>query len=482
MVNSDSRKQQFDKSLQYSLVDGSAHSAMLGLTQDYIVPFALVLKATTAQVSLLSSIPNFIMALSQLIAPRIVEKVGSRKGLILPAVFIHALLWLPIMFIPYLFPEQEIGWLVGFVTLSTVFGSLGNPAWGSLMTDLVPEGMRGRYFGLRGRICGFVALVFFFIGGVILQYFRTNPFLGFSIIFGIAMLFRLVSWCFLSKMQEPSFNNPRQGRLELTAILKEIWTSGLGRFIVFVSLMNFATNLAGPFFAVYMIRDLKLDYLTYFAITAVATAINLVFLTFWGRRADKVGNMKVLKITSVLIPLVPLLWTVSHQLYFLIPVQVLSGFAWAGFNLTSTNFLYEASAPEKRIQYIAVFNAMNASAVCLGALAGGYLVLKLPALFGFNLLTLFLLSGLLRGLVVVFLLRRISEVRKVPEVGIAELLFGELNFNVAEKRRNISQSRLYTLYRIITKKRFVVTGIELIRKYELTSANRSPPFKSRSKS
>jgi len=46
--------------LKYSIADGSAYSAMLGLIQDYVVPFALALKATIVQVGLLSSIPNLV--------------------------------------------------------------------------------------------------------------------------------------------------------------------------------------------------------------------------------------------------------------------------------------------------------------------------------------------------------------------------------------------------------------------------------------
>jgi len=97
-------------------------------------------------------------------------------------------------------------------------------------------------------------------------------------------------------------------------------------------------------------------------------------------------------------------------------VQILSGFAWAGFNLASSNFLYDASTPENRTRCIAVFNAMNGGAICLGALLGGYLVSHLPPVFGYQLLTLFLISGLLRGLVAATLLRYVSEVRQVPIV------------------------------------------------------------------
>lgn len=99
MRASDSKAQQINRSLKYSIADGSAYSAMLGLTQEYIIPFALALRATVTQVGLLSSIPNIAMALSQLISPKLAERAGSRKGLILPAVFLHALMWSPILLI-----------------------------------------------------------------------------------------------------------------------------------------------------------------------------------------------------------------------------------------------------------------------------------------------------------------------------------------------------------------------------------------------
>jgi len=409
--NSRAQSDEVKKSLRYSILDGSANAASQGLTQDYVTPFALALKATTAQIGLLSSAPSLATALSQIAAPRLSERFGSRKGFILRAVFTQALLWVPILLIPYLFPGQKVWWLIGLFTLSTVVGAMAGPAWGSLMADLVPAEVRGRYFGLRGKICGIVALAFFFIGGLILHFSAADIFLGFSMVFGAALLFRLVSWYFLSRMHDPPVRTGWWDRYSLADLVSGLASSNLGRFIVYSSLMSFATYLASPFFAVYMLRDLRFDYLTYAGITAAASLASLVSLTFWGRRADKLGNARVVSAASILVPLVPLLWLVSHQVYYLIPVQMLSGFAWSGFTLASANFIYDASAPENRTRYIALFNAMNGGAMCLGALLGGYLASLLPPMLGYSLLTLFLLSGLLRALVAVAFRRHFSEVR-----------------------------------------------------------------------
>jgi MFS family permease len=397
---------------------------MLGLTQDYITPFALVLGATIRQIGFLASVPSLATSFSQFIAPYATDKAGSRKGFILPIVFAHALIWILVLFLPHLHLAREVWWLIGVITISTVLGSMVNPAWGSMMADLVPEGLRGRYFGLRGRVCGLVAFVFFIIGGVVLHFSASHILVGFSVIFGGAGLFRLASWYLLSRMHEPPLRRRSMGQ-SLFSIARSMGSTNLGRFTIYVSLMYLSVYLAAPFFAAYMLSDLGFDYITYVGITAAGTLSNLLFLTFWGRRSDRAGNIRVIRLTSVLIPLVPMLWLVGHHLYYLVVVQIVSGFAWSGFILGTTNFVYDAAAPENRTRCIALFGAMNAAAMCLGPLVGGFLAPYLPPLGGYSLLTLFLISGVLRGVVAATLLRRITEVRQVPRVGMAELLLGK---------------------------------------------------------
>jgi hypothetical protein len=88
------------------------------------------------------------------------------------------------------------------------------------------------------------------------------------------------------------------------------------------------------------------------------------------------------------------------------------------------NFVYDASEPENRSKYIAIFNAMVGLFTCLGALVGGYLEPHLPAIFGYKLLTLFTISGLSRGAVAIFMFRFIREVRRVPQMKDLQLLLG----------------------------------------------------------
>ena len=422
-INIYQTRQKVKKSLRLAIWDGGAYAAMLGLTQNYITPFALTLQATAMQIGLLTSVPGFTIAFSQLAAPGLAERAGNRKRMILPAVLTHALLWLPVFLLPYFFTASGAWWLIALITLSSVADALANPAWGSMMADLVHEDLRGRYFSFRGRIAGVITLVCSFIAGGMLQLFTGNVFIGFGVIFGGAMLSRLLSLYFLSRMYEPPVARERENAPSVFQIVKNLGRSNLGRFTLYVSLIYFGTMISGPFFSVFMLRDLHFSYVTY-TIIATASAISiLIFLPFWGRRADRAGNMKIVRITTCLMPFVPLLWLVSANPVYLVAANVFSGFVWSGFNLATINFVYDASEPGSRTKQIAVFNSIVWLAICIGALIGGFLIPRLPELLGYEMRTLFTVSGIVRGLVVILVLRAIVEVRRVPDASFFGVLF-----------------------------------------------------------
>jgi MFS family permease len=102
---------------------------------------------------------------------------------------------------------------------------------------------------------------------------------------------------------------------------------------------------------------------------------------------------------------------VSLKLWYLFLVQFVGGFFWGGFNLLQLNFVMEAVSPEKRIRCLSYLNVMNALALLLGSAAGGALIHRLPPFFGYSFLTLFLISCLVRLLVVFFMSAKVREVR-----------------------------------------------------------------------
>jgi len=145
-----------------------------------------------------------------------------------------------------------------------------------------------------------------------------------------------------------------------------------------------------------------------------AIVFTFLFLPVLGKFADRYGNRELLKIGGILIPFLPLLWLFSGNPWYLAFVpQLLSGLGWTSFNLASSNFIYDAVTPQRRGICITYFNAFVSAGTFLGATVGGVIATYVPITFMNNLLFLFVISGVLRGLATIIMLPKIKEVRDV---------------------------------------------------------------------
>lgn len=418
---------QIKQSLKYATMEGAASAGMVGFSEQYVIPFALAVGATKMQVGLLNSIPNFLMVFFTLKAANLVEKIGSRKKAILILVVFDILSLVPLLLVPLFLDHNPVVWF-SLIALSFCLPPIMiSPIWGSLMADIVPTRRMGKYFGRRSAIVGLTILACSFIAAWVLNLFSERVMTGFTIIFLLAIAFRIASWLCYTKIHEPPMQVTTSQPFGFIDFVRETKSSNLARFIIFICLMNFTLNLAGPFQTVYLINSLELDYVRYMAVLNASAVATLLTLGYWGRRADKFGNVKVIKTAAVLMPLAPILWVFSGNYLFLMAAQLLAGFAWAGFNLCGPNFIYEASPADRRGRYLAYFSAINLGTLALGAFTGGFLSNVLPPTAGSRLLSLFLLAGILRAFIVAVFLPRIEEVRFAGRAEPRKLFYNPLS-------------------------------------------------------
>jgi len=403
----------------------------MGFTTEYITPYALALKASVNHIGLLNAFPNLVSSLAQLKAADVARYVGSRKKIITSLVFLQALMGIPIILIPYVCKGYEAIALIICVTIFTSLQGFANPVWASMMSDYLPRNKRGRYFGWRNTVLGAVTIVCLFLAGLILQAFRDNVLRGFLIIFSASTAARFVSWYFLTRMFEPPQHYRPDAIFSFFDFLRRARQSNFARFVFFCGALNFSVSLASPYFSVFMLRDLKFDYLTYTILISTANLAIILTIGRWGVNADRIGNVRVLRITSLFIAGLPLWWIICHRPVFLVLAQTVSGMAWAGFNLCSLNFIYDAVTPAKRTRCISYFYFFNGIALFFGSLAGGFLAGRLPPLFGYRLLSLFLLAAVIRFAVVLFFAPKIKEVRPVKNVSSWDLMFNVIGLKPA---------------------------------------------------
>jgi MFS family permease len=423
------------KTMGLSIREGSFAGISLVFSDNYIIPYALSLQASNIQVGLLSSMVGLLAPSAQILGSRMMEK-HPRKRILVTGVFLQALMWLSFLSLGLLFLSNiSIALLpvllILFYMIYLTFGNVAGPSWFSLMGDIVPENQRGRYFARRSLITLSIALASTLCISFFLDYSKTSGYLlyGFCIIFIVALICRSISARYLSKHYYPPFPFEKSQHVSLTRFIKNLPKENFGHFTMFVALINFGQMIAGPFFSVYMLEDLNFDYTIFTIITLSASFFGLLIFPLIGKSSDKFGNVEMLRIGAIMLPIIPLLWLVPNPpvIYLILVAQLVSGIGWTTFNLSASNFIYDCVSCQQRGLYIAYYNFIIGIGIFCGGITGSLILSYLPITFMNQFLFLFLISGIIRGIAVAILLFRIKEVRPVQHL---HFVFNFRHFNI----------------------------------------------------
>jgi len=356
--------------------DGLTSNISESFVTNFVNPFALALGATNTQIGLLSALANLTSALALFPGARLVERTGHRKWIVvLTGGGASRLLLLVIGLAPlFLHGQGAIYAFITLIALRAFSGQLGYPAWSALVADLVPASIRGRYFSARNIALAAAALIFTPLAGWLADAFGVPR--GYQISFFTAGLIGFISTVIFAHIPEP-----RQSHV--TARVKTpgdgLWATlqGNPRFAAFTAvafLWNLALMIAGPFFSVYLVRNLGASPTQIGLVAAVNSAGNLFGQRIWGRLNDHHGAAWVMRLTGFLIPAIPLLWSFAPNPWYLLPVETFSGFVWAGYNLANFNLLLGLAPADKRPRFTAIYQVSVFSAAFVGPLLGSALV------------------------------------------------------------------------------------------------------------
>ena len=251
------------KALRFSIFDGVAHAVMLGMGEHYILAYAILMSVNDLQLGVIATLPIFIASIMQLYSIKLMHKMNSRKKIVTLFASIQAITWLPIILL-YTLGEGRIPSLILFVTLYWAFGLTTSPVWTSWMGDLIPEKHRGRFFGKRHVATAFAVFASFIIGGFILTYAKdtlNDAYIGFAVIFIIAMIARLISVFFLSKQYEPEFRVKTKDEFTLKDFFfhfkKRFKRGHFNTLVLYLSFTHVALYFSAPFIVAFVLKSLN---------------------------------------------------------------------------------------------------------------------------------------------------------------------------------------------------------------------------------
>jgi MFS family permease len=369
---------QIKHNLTWFFFDGLFASASDNIIITYVTLYILALGATSAQVGLMSSFSSLASALLLLPGAFLVERYGRRKeftmafggGVARLAILVMALL-------PFFIGTSAIVWVA--IALSVTrdsFGNLSFPGWVSVTADIVPMEGRGRFFASRNFIMGLTGMLAILLVGELIT--RTTIPLGYQIALGLAFVLGMASTFSFGHMHDPKGSlAPAQpaGSLSPRTILREMIAHPYFLALSLVmAFWNFSLNIAGPFFNVYMVENLKFTASMVGIVSIVSSVTGLLIQRRIGHLSDRWGPRKVQMIFMFLIPFMPFAWLFVTQFWHVILLNSFSGVLWGAFNLVSFNFLLSLTPDAQRARFSAFYQILVMLALAGGAAVGAWVV------------------------------------------------------------------------------------------------------------
>ncbi|MDD2648856.1 MAG: MFS transporter [Eubacteriales bacterium] len=339
-----------------------------------------VMKADDFQLGLIAAIPVFANCL-QLVASGILERRRNRRFMFLFFGLVGRFFWIPIGLIPILLPAAapivKIACLIFCVAMVSGGNSFVNISFASLMADLVPMRIRGRYFTARQSISLISSVLSGLLAAWVVDRFGQDGYIFVFIFAGVMGMADIASFFFVDFPKMYSDDSPKKESF-ITMLLAVFRDKKFMGVVIFFTSWCFSASIANPFYNVYMLNNLGMSYTDITLMNQITASImTVLFVSRWGRPIDEYGNKPVVKFAGLICCVFPLLWLImsKSRLWMIVLMNALQGLFWPAVDIGQQN-LYLSESPEKnRSMYLAVFFVVyNLVGVSLANALGGALL------------------------------------------------------------------------------------------------------------
>lgn len=373
------------------LRDGLRHfwlDGVLGETSEivwfqYFSVFALALDSSVALVGFLAAISSLISTAGISLGAFLAERTKHYRGIAIAGTVAARFAFLMMAVAPWL-PTHEavVVTLIGASLLKGLGSAIALPAWTAFAADAVPGTLRTRFFAFRNfgrQSAGFVLTP---LAGLAVG--EAAGLQGWQVAWLASFLIGVLAVYFFARVPVRSTNAPvasrAEGRDDGIRSLRP--GSPLFLFVTSAFVFQVSVMLVGPFFAVYLVRDLGASPF-WVGMTAAASPLSAaVTQAVVSRFFASVRTQTMLVASNIGIVAIPMAWLFVNEPWQVCLINLFGGGLWATSQLATFNLMMTISPQGRLPTFTAVHQGALAAAGFLGPLAGGLLI---PAL-GFKVL------------------------------------------------------------------------------------------------
>ncbi len=380
-LNSSTPNEKLQRNIRLNVIHGMFNVAALDMVNPFLGIFAIKLGASKFLVALLSSAPAAVSLLAMIPLAGYIDRSSRKKLLTFIFMLAHRCFFLVVACIPFFEPSIRAMLFVAIIAVMNLPGSIGNVAWQSFISRIIPPEYRVAAFAARNRIMNLVGTALTVIAGFVLDRLKYPA--GYQIFFTTAFLLGMVELYVFSKIEEPEpekittscFDGVQKSDLSVTkitgALVNEFTKEPqFVRYMLASVLFYFGWQIAWPLFSWYQVKVLNANNLWVSVLSLINTGGSLVGYGFWVKILNRHGNLKTLFYASSFIFIVPAIYAFSHSLYIVAAFNLLVGAIFSGVNLALFNALLEVTPEERKTSYIAYYNTAITISSIVAPIAG----------------------------------------------------------------------------------------------------------------
>jgi MFS family permease len=364
------------RTIRLSLAEGALSQVFLNWTTgSVLVGYMLHLGLPVGQVAMVSAVPQLAQLMNP-VAAYLVAAIGHRKGLTIALALAARLTWLAAAALPLVALPDALkpAIMFGIVLLSSTMLAGATTLWTSWMGDVVPASQRGRVFGLRTGLAGFVGTGANLAAGAFLD--RVAAPVSFQVVLVVAVAVAVVGALLLVRHQDAPSRPERVTWRELVTLP---WADRSSRvFLRFTVFWAFAVSLAGPLSTAFYLDVLRLSFTQIMLAGALGATLALFTTSVWGRVADRVGARKVAMLGTFLVGLLlPINWILAGltgSVAFVFTAAVADAFTWGAVRPALFSLALAVAPSARRTVFLAMQGVATGLAGFAGAASAGPLL------------------------------------------------------------------------------------------------------------
>ena len=330
-------------------------------------------------IGFISAIP-FVCNILQVVLSPLLSRWFQAKAITIFCSILHLLSWAVFAVLLDYLPRDDTAlaglWIGIWFLVSSFCATLTGVSWNAWVQEWVPARLRGKYFGSRNRLLQFSTLSFLLLSGWILATWEYSRF-AFQLVIAFAIALRALSILWQRRMPTEASERPPERSATLSAQLITLRrASSFLWFIAFGAAWAFAANLFGPFYHVFMFRELGFSAFNVSVLSVCGAVGAALSMPAWGQLLDRYGNKSVMTVSLLLWQAGNIAWCFSNPQNrdWLYPVWFFGGLTNAGFFLGQFTLLLKIIPLPARNLAIGVNLAITSVFAAVAPMLGGLIL------------------------------------------------------------------------------------------------------------